>query len=457
MLCVIVLCVCLGMLSPSIVCSGAARAARPPNIVFILVDDMGYGDVGCFGAKAIRTPHIDRMAAEGLKLTSFYVTSPVCTPSRAALLTGRYAARMGSAQLNLANVLFPTHKTGLPRSEITVATALKQQGYATACVGKWHLGSVAPHRAIDHGFDYYFGIPYSNDMNPTPLLRRDETIEEPVKQETLTLRYTQEAISFIERSKDRPFFLYLAHNMPHIPLFASEQFRGKSPGGLYGDVVEELDWSVGEVLGAIKRLGVDKDTIVFFASDNGPWYQGSPGPLRGRKGSTYEGGVRVPGIVRWPGKIKAGGVSDEPIASIDFFPTARALAGGTAPQAALPIDGKNILPFLLGTEKKSPNDLLLFFDSIYLQTARAGRWKLHVARWNYPRYTASAGPQQDLILAKPELYDLAVDAGESYNLAADHPDLVKDLKARIAAALRSFPEEIQRANAELLEGLSGRK
>jgi arylsulfatase A len=245
--------------------------------------------------------------------------------------------------------------------------------------------------------------------------------------------------------------------MPHIPLFASEQFRGKSPGGLYGDVVEELDWSVGEVLGAIKRLGVDKDTIVFFASDNGPWYQGSPGPLRGRKGSTYEGGVRVPGIVRWPGKIKAGGVSDEPIASIDFFPTARALAGGTVPQAALPIDGKNILPFMLGTEKKSPNDLLLFFDSIYLQTARAGRWKLHVARWNYPRYTASTGPQQDLILAKPELYDLAVDAGESYNLAADHPDLVKDLKARIAAALRSFPEEIQRANAELLEGLSGRK
>jgi len=240
-------------------------------------------------------------------------------------------------------------------------------------------------------------------------------------------------------------------------LFASGRFRGKSPGGLYGDVVEELDWSVGEVLGAIKRLGLDRDTIVFFASDNGPWYQGSPGPLRGRKGSTYEGGVRVPGIVRWPGKIKAGSVSDEPVASIDFLPTARALAGATASQVALPVDGANILPFLLGTEKKSPNDLLLFFDGIYLQTVRAGRWKLHVARWNYPRYTASTGPQQNLMLATPELYDLPVDAGESYNLAADHPDLVKELKARIAAALRSFPDEIQRANAELIGGSPGNR
>ncbi|MEK6300068.1 MAG: sulfatase [Acidobacteriota bacterium] len=449
-----VLCLCLAVPSQSIVSASATPAARLPNIVFIFVDDMGYGDVGCFGAKAIRTPNIDRMAAEGLKLTSFYVTSPVCTPSRAALLTGRYAARMGAAQMNLANVLFPTHKTGLPQSETTVARALKQRGYATACIGKWHLGNVAPYRAIDHGFDYYFGIPYSNDMTPTLLLRNDETIEEPVRQDTLTLRYTQEALSFIERSKGRPFFLYLAHNMPHIPLFASERFRGKSAGGLYGDVVEELDWSVGEVLGAIKRLGLDKDTIVFFASDNGPWYQGSPGPLRGRKGSTYEGGVRVPGIVRWPGKIKMGSVSDEPVASIDFFPTAEALAGGNKPDSGdkLSIDGKNIVPFLLGAEKKSPNDLLLFFDGVYLQTARAGRWKLHVARWNYPRYTASTGPQQDLILARPELYDLTVDAGESYDLAADHPDLVKELKARIAAALRSFPDEIQRANAGLIGG-----
>ena len=438
--------------SPS---AGTGKVERHPNIIFILVDDMGYGDVGCFGAKAIRTPNIDRMAAEGLKLTSFYVTSPVCTPSRAALLTGRYAARMGAAQMHLDNVLFPTDKTGLPQSETSVARALKQRGYATACIGKWHLGNLAPHRAIDHGFDYYFGIPYSNDMRPTPIVRNDETIEEPAKQETLTLRYTQEAVSFIERSKGRPFFLYLAHNMPHIPLFASDRFRGKSPGGLYGDVVEELDWSVGEVLSALKRLGLDRDTIVFFASDNGPWYQGSPGGLRGRKGSTYEGGVRVPGIVRWPGKIKAGSVSDDPVATIDFFPTAVFLAGEgkTNSESRLPLDGKNMLAFLLGVEKKSPNDLLLFFDGVYLQTVRAGRWKLHVARWNYPRYTASSGPQRNLVLVRPELYDLNVDAAESYDMAGDRQDIVNELKAKIAGALRSFPDEIQRANAELMGSL----
>ena len=306
----------------------AALAQRHPNMVFIYADDMGYGDIGCYGAKAIKTPNLDRMAAEGLRLTSFYSVSPICTPSRAALMTGRYAARMGVDQMRLANVLFPTDKTGLPQSETTVARALKERGYATACIGKWHLGRVGPHRSIDHGFDYYFGIPYSNDMTPTPIMRNDDVVEEPAKQDTLTRRYTEEAISFIERAKGQPFFLYLAHNMPHIPLHASERFRGKSAGGLYGDVVEELDWSVGEVLNGLKRFGLDRDTIVFFSSDNGPWYQGSAGPLRGRKGWTYDGGVREPGIVRWPGSVRPGRVSDEPVATIDFFPTALALAGG---------------------------------------------------------------------------------------------------------------------------------
>ncbi len=438
--------------SPCLV-AGLAAARQQPNIIFIYADDMGYGDVGCFGAKAIRTPNIDRMAAEGLKLTSFYVTSPVCTPSRAALLTGRYAARMGAAQMRLANVLFPTDKTGLPQAETTVARALKQRGYATACVGKWHLGHLAPHRAIDHGFDYYFGIPYSNDMRPTPIVRNDETVEEPARQESLTLRYTQEAISFIERSKDRPFFLYLAHNMPHIPLFASAPFRGKSAGGLYGDVIEELDFRVGEVLASLKRLGLDRDTIVFFASDNGPWYQGSPGPLRGRKGSTYEGGVRVPGIVRWPGRIKPGSVSNEPVSTIDFFPTAIELAGASSvgSESKLPVDGHSILPLLLGREKTSPHDMILFFDGLYLQTVRARKWKLHVARWNYPRYTASAGSQQNLVLPRPELYDMTVDPGESYDLAGDHQEVVKQIRSRIVTALTGFPREIQLANAELMD------
>jgi len=298
-------------------------AQRRPNIVFIYVDDMGYGDLGCYGSKAIKTPNLDRMASEGLRLTSFYSVSPICTPSRAALMTGRYAARMGIDQMHLANVLFPTDKTGLPQSETTVARALKARGYSTACIGKWHLGHLSPHRPIDHGFDYYFGIPYSNDMTPSPLMRNAEVIEEPANQDTLTRRYTEEAIRFIEQANSKPFFLYLAHHMPHIPLHASVRFRGKSAGGLYGDVVEELDWSVGEVLKALKRSSLDRDTIVFFSSDNGPWYQGSAGPLRGRKGWTYDGGVREPGIVRWPGHIPPGRVSDEPVATIDFFPTAR--------------------------------------------------------------------------------------------------------------------------------------
>jgi len=290
-------------------------------------------------------------------------------------------------------------------------------------------------------------------MSPTPIVRNDDVVEEPAKQDTLTRRYTEEAISFIERAKGQPFFLYLAHNMPHIPLHASERFRGKSAGGLYGDVVEELDWSVGEVLNALKRFGLDRDTIVLFSSDNGPWYQGSAGPLRGRKGWTYDGGVREPGIVRWPGSIRAGGVSDEPVATIDFFPTALALAGegNIAAASKQPVDGKNIIPFLLGKEMKSPDSVYLFFDGPYLQTARAGRWKIHVARWNIPRYTAASGQQKNVRLATPELFDMNVDLGESYDVAADQPIVVRDLRARIIAALRTFPQEIRQANSELLE------
>ena len=428
-------------------------AQRLPNIIFIYADDMGYGDIGCYGARAIRTPNIDQLAAEGLRLTNFYSVSPVCTPSRAALMTGRYAARMGIAQMRLQNVLFPTDRTGLPQSETTVARALKNRDYATACIGKWHLGSVAPHRAIDHGFDYYFGIPYSNDMIPTPLIRNGDVIEEPVKQDNLTRRYTEEAISFIEREKGKPFFLYLAHNMPHIPLHASPRFRGKSAGGLYGDAVEELDWSVGEVLKALRRLGLHRDTIVFFSSDNGPWYQGSAGPLRGRKGSTYEGGVRVPGIVHWPGHIRPGSVSNEPAATIDFFPTALALAGAKnrAASSNEPLDGRDILSLLLGRATGSTDDLYIFFDGPYLQAARAGRWKIHLARWNIPRYTAASGQQKNARLRTPELYDMSMDVGESYDVATQKSAIVAALKARVIAALRTFPKEIQETNAELLE------
>jgi len=439
---------------PLLLCAATGRAAAqaqlPPNVVFIYADDMGYGDLGAYGARAIKTPNLDRMAAEGLRLTSFYSVSPVCTPSRAALLTGRYAARMGIANMHLSNVLTFQDSTGLPTDETTIATALRARGYATACIGKWHLGHLAPHRPLDHGFDYYYGIPYSNDMKPSMLKRMDEILEEPVQQETLTSRYTEEATRFIEQNGSRPFFLYLAHNMPHIPLFASEKFKNRSAAGAYGDVVEELDWSVGEVLVTLKRLGLDERTIVFFASDNGPWYEGSPGPLRGRKGWTYDGGVRVPGIVRWPGHVRAGRVSDEPLATIDVFPTLMALTGEPG-GAALPLDGKAAAGFLLGRDASAPGNLYLFFDKEFLQTARFGRWKIHVARWNVQRYQAGAANQVNETLRTPELYDMSVDVGESYNVAASHPDVVKDLRRRIAETLRTFPEEVQKANADLLK------
>ncbi len=444
------LCLCLILVISSV---PTTSAQRQPNIIFIYADDLGYGDLGCFGAQAIKTPNLDRMAAEGLRLTNFYSVSPVCTPSRAALMTGRYAARMGIQQMHLSNVLTFQDKTGIPTDETLISEALKARGYTTAAIGKWHLGTAAPYRPTDRGFDYYFGIPYSNDMQPSMLWRGTEIIEQPVKQETLTQRYAQEAVSFIERSKGKPFFLYLPHNMPHIPLYASEKFKGKSAAGIYGDAVEEVDWAVGEVLAAIKRLGLDRDTLVVFSSDNGPWYEGSPGPLRGRKGWTYDGGVRVPFIARWPGKIKPRSVSDQPMATIDFFQTALALIGEKNPAAAskLPLDGNNALAFLLGQNKKAPENVYLFFDGPYLQTARWGQWKIHVARWNIPRYTAASGQQKNNKLAKPELYDMTGDVAESYNVAARYPDIVKDLQARIVAKLKTFPEEIQQSNADLMK------
>jgi arylsulfatase A-like enzyme len=438
---------CLAMTLAAAHASG--QTTRPPNIVFVYADDLGYGDLASYGAQAIDTPNLDRMAAEGLKLTNFYSVSPVCTPSRAALLTGRYAARMGIQQMHLSNVLTFQDTTGLPTGETTMATALKAHGYATAAIGKWHLGHLAPHRPMDHGFDYYFGIPYSNDMRPSILKRMDEVIEEPVEQSTLTRRYTEEAIAFIEQHRDQPFFLYLPHNMPHIPLAASEGFFGKSAGGLYGDTIEELDWSVGAILQSLRRLDLDDDTIVIFSSDNGPWYQGSAGPLRGRKGWTSDGGIRVPLIARWPSRIAAGRVSDEPLATIDMFPTLLALAG--VPSATtLPLDGRNAADVFL-RDGAPPDHLYLFFDKEFLQTARAGRWKIHLARWNVQRYQAGAANQINRTLATPELYDMTTDIGESYDLAARHPDVVRDLQRRIAEALRTFPEEIQQANADLLK------
>ena len=420
--------------------SGAA-ATRPPNIVLIFADDLGYGDLGCYGSR-IRTPNLDQMARDGARFTHYESANPVCSPSRAALLTGRYPTRVG-----VPRVLMPADTTGLPDSETTLAQVLKQKGYKTMCIGKWHLGHLPQYLPTKRGFDDYFGIPYSNDMNPRVLLQATEVIENPAKLETLTPRYTEQALRFLERSKDSPFFLYMPHTYPHIPLAASERFRGKSSLGLYGDVIEELDWSVGEVLASLKKHGLDQNTLVLFSSDNGPWFQGSPGRLRGRKGMTWEGGVRVPFLARWPGRIPRGMVSDSLISAMDVLPTVTRLCGASMPQN--PVDGIDIWPLMSGKAAQLEREALLYFDNLHLQCARPGKWKLHLARYNSMAFSPPpARGRLNLPLASPELYDLVNDPDESYDLAPEHPDIVRDLTARAELLITGFPEDVRKAFAE---------
>lgn len=421
--------------------SFAQAASRPPNIVFIYCDDLGYGDLGVYGSK-IRTPNIDRMAAEGVRFTQFYSANPVCSPSRAALLTGRYPTRV-----DVPRVLFPYDTTGMSLSETTVADMLKSVGYRTMCIGKWHLGHYPRYLPTARGFDEYFGIPYSNDMKPRPLLHNADEIEEPAKLETLTPRYTEQAVQFIERAKGAPFFLYIPHTFPHIPLAASPKFRGKSPLGLYGDVIEELDWSVGEVLSALRRTGVDSNTLVMFSSDNGPWNQGSSGGLRGRKASTYEGGVREPFLARWPGRIPKGIICQGVAGTVDILPTVAKLTG--APLPKVPLDGIDIWPLLSGQKKTLEREALLYFDGWNLQCARWGKWKLHFSRYNTSAYNpAPPGGRVNLKLSPPELYDLELDSQESYDVAAENPGVVAELSGRVARLLETFPEEVRKAWAE---------
>ncbi len=433
---------CLGVLLLGV--AAEPQQAEKPNIIIFFVDDLGYGDLGCYGHPTIRTPNLDRMAAEGMRFTDFYVAAPVCTPSRAALLTGRYAVRSGMAS-EKRRVLFPDSKGGLPDGEITIAGALKKRGYATAIVGKWHLGHLPPYLPTKHGFDSYFGVPYSNDMDRqpapkpgepkwaqyhAPLLRNETEIERPVDQSTLTRRYTEEAVKVIKANREKPFFLYLAHNMPHVPLFAGEAFAGKSLRGLYGDVVEELDWSVGQVFAAIRAEGLDKKTLVVFSSDNGPWLimkenGGSAGLLQDGKGSTWEGGMREPGIFWWPGKISAGTVSRELACTMDVFSTALKLGGAEFP-ADRPIDGVDLSPVLFGTGPGLRQSFAYYRDTT-VYAFRKGRWKIHVA-------TRSAyGKDPALKHDPPLLFDLGVDPSERFDVAKAHPDVVAELLKELAA------------------------
>lgn len=455
------------LFSLTVLLSGSSTrgAEEKPNIVLIFADDLGYGDLGCYGHPTIRTPELDRMAREGMRFTEFYSAAEVCTPSRAALLTGRYPVRSGMCHEQF-RVLRARSLGHLPDEEITIAEALKGKGYTTGCIGKWHLGvwefNPAGHPR-KHGFDHYFGLPHSNDMNPSavspkaagklaeqkaewwdaPLYRNESLVERPADQTTLTKRYTDEAVQFIREHKESPFFLYLPHTFPHTPLFASEKFQS-SPRGLYGNVVEELDWSVGQVLECLRREGLSEKTLVFFTSDNGPWLiqgqqGGSAGLLRDGKGSTWEGGMRVPGIAWWPSKIKPGSVTREMACTMDLFVTSLSLAGVSIPKDR-PIDGVDIRPQLLKGESV-PHQAYFYYRGTKLMAVRLGDFKAH-----YFTQAAYGQPKPESH-EPPLLFDLKKDPGESFNIAAEHPEIL----AAIAEAVTKHEAELVRAPSQLVE------
>jgi len=420
--------------------SSGASVDRP-NLVIVFCDDVGYADVGVFGAKGYKTPNLDRMAAEGVKFTDFYAAAASCTPSRAALMTGCYPQRVG-----LPNVIGPGAKIGISSEEQTIAEVLKPLGYATACYGKWHLGHHPKFLPMRHGFDDYFGLPYSNDMwpyHPTsnrypdlPLIEGERVIEYNPDQTQLTTWYTARAVRFIEKSKDQPFFLYLPHSMAHVPLFVSDKFKGKSEQGLYGDVMMEIDWSVGQILSTLKRLGIDKKTLVIFSSDNGPWlsygdHAGSAGPLREGKGTTFDGGQCEPTIMRWPGQIPAGTVCNEPASTMDILPTFAKLAGAELPGRR--IDGKDIWPLMSGKPgARSPHEAFFYYRGFALEAVRSGKWKLHLPhsyRSLGGRKGGTGGTPVKYEQAKISLalFDLERDIGEQYDVSSQYPDVVERL------------------------------
>lgn len=398
-----------------------------PNFIIIFCDDLGYGDIGTYGSEINRTPNIDRMAGEGMKFTSFYASASVCTPSRASILTGCYPQRVDMAEARpdgFRSVLLAQSQKGLNPRETTLAEILKPKGYATACIGKWHVGEQSQFLAGRQGFDYFFGTPGSNNFKNLPLIENEKVVEQPADQNTLTKRYTELTLDFIDKNKEQPFFIYLAHNMPHDPLHASEAFRGRSEHGIYSDAIEEIDWSVGEILNYLKENGLAENTFVFFTSDNGGEmrFGGVNEPLKGGKGTTWEGGMRVPGIAWWPRQIEAGQTSDEIATIMDFLPTFHHLVYGQ-PFSKVTIDGHNIWPLLSGSEKQSPYQAFFYYDRDQLQAVRAGQWKLHLPLKD--RFQAHY--TDETMVMETSLYNLAEDMGETNNLAGQHPEIVKQL------------------------------
>lgn len=442
-----------------------SNKARTPNVVLFFIDDLGYADVGAFNQNKAEmgysTPNIDRLAAEGIRLTSFYVPQAVCSASRAALLTGCYSNRVG-----ISGALDHRANYGINADETTLGEVFKSKNYATAIVGKWHLGHLPQFLPTRHGFDEYFGLPYSNDMwpkHPTgtypdlPLIENDKVIQLMPDQAQLTTQYTERAVSFIERNKDKPFFLYVPHTMPHVPLFVSEKFKGKTKRGLFGDVVAELDWSVGQVMATLKRLKLDDNTLVIFTTDNGPWlsygnHAGSAKPLREGKGTEMEGGVRVPFIARWPRKIPAEKVSREATMTIDLLPTLAKLIGAEIPKDRI-IDGRDIWPILSGKKAKSPHDALYFYWGKELQAVRSGKWKLHLPH-TY-RFIETAGadgkPGKDTYpKIELSLYDLEADIGETTNVADKHPEVVKQLMVFVERAREDLGDSLTKREGKNL-------
>jgi len=423
-------------------------ATDKPNIILILIDDMGYGDIGPFGSTKNRTPNIDRMAREGMKLTSFYA-APVCTPSRAQVLTGCYAKRV-----SLPDVIFPACPIGISPHEHTVAEVMKSAGYATMCIGKWHVGDQPEFLPTRHGFDHYFGLPYSNDMGGSetgpppagtkskgsprlPLVRDDRVIETlaPAAQDRLTERYTDEAVKFITDNQAQPFFLYLPHTAVHVPIHPGDKFKGRSANGAYGDWVEEVDWSVGRILDTLRELKLAENTLVVFTSDNGPWLTqgkngGTAGPLRGGKGGTFEGGMREPTLAWWPGKVPAASTCDAVAGNIDLLPTFAAMGAASLPQG-VQIDGRDISQLLLGKSQQSPREAHYFFSSNRLEAVRSGPWKLAIARQS----ENMGGPKPfgaPAVEFTPTLFNLDTDIGEAHDVAPEHPDVVERLQKLIA-------------------------
>jgi arylsulfatase A len=451
----------LGLVAACAIVIGLAQnrdnARRPPNFVIIFADDLGYSDIGSFGAAGYKTPNLDRMAREGARMTDFYVAQAVCSASRAALLTGSYPNRVG-----IQGALNHRAEHGINDSEMTIAEILKTRGYATAIFGKWHLGHHPQFLPTRHGFDEYFGLPYSNDMwpnNPSaskgfypdlPLVENEKVAQLAPDQTQLTTWYTEHAVKFIEKSKDKPFFLYLPHSMPHVPLFVSEKFKGKTERGLYGDVIEEIDWSVGQVLDTLKRLNLDRDTLVIFTSDNGPWlsygnHSGKALGLREGKGTAFEGGVREPFVARWPGKIPAGVVIRQAAMTIDLLPTIAKLAGAETAKDRI-IDGLDIWPLLANQRSaQSPHDALYFYWGRELHAVRSGKWKLHLPHpYQHLEQVGGDGKPGRYVRQEQELalFDLEKDVGETTNVAGKNPDVVKKMMTFVERARADLGDEL---------------